>query len=323
MNENPISEKPKKSLSFSEYSTYISCPHKWYLNYYCRFPGDVSEELLFGSSLHNTIESIFTNKMILRLYRMNKERTIQDVFVDCLKKELERVEDTAFLQNFAGRKLAPIFLFQARDLILKLDFERKFKDYEIVHVEFKLDGLPIHEQDEFVLTYKGFVDLILKHKVTGKYLILDWKTSRKAWDIKKKMADNPDLFAQLCLYKHFYSHVSGVDMDKIDTKYYNFPRDEADKQSFYTGILNKTYVDTFFNQFKNVAIKIYQHSQSLKEFDKAKHTTPKNFCFRCKYNTPDLCSDDEQHQFVAKPEPKENPLQKDSEPFQKDVEIPD
>jgi hypothetical protein len=143
--------------------------------------------------------------------------------------------------------------------------------------------------------------LVLKHKTTGKILILDWKTSRKKWDIHKKMKDNPDLFAQLCLYKYFYSHVSGVDMDMIETKFYNFPRDEAQGQSFYTGLLNKEYVQDFFDHFKATSIKIYEHSKSLENFAKAKHLSPKNFCNRCKFNTPDTCDNINEFQLIMKP----------------------
>lgn len=292
-------EKDSRHISFSEYSTYLTCPHKWYLNYILKFPGEVSEELIFGSAVHNTIENLLTNEHIKRLYTINKVDTIRNIFKGFLKDELEKVKDENFLQSFANKKLASIFLFQATTVISQLDFNIKFKDYEVVDVEVQLDGEIVHETDDFKITYKGFVDLVLKHKTTGRYLILDWKSSKKAWDITKKMKDNPDFFAQLCLYKKFYSSIKNIDFDLIDTKFYNLPREEANKQSTYDGILRKEYVENFFEKFKNTAIEIYLKSKEPNNLSKAKNLRKNNFCFRCPYNKVEMCNDIDEYQIVA------------------------
>lgn len=290
-----------RTISFSEYSTFKTCPHKWHLIYNLKFPQETGEELIFGSALHATIESLFTNEHIKRLYKLSKENTIKDVFKGCLKDELEKVKDEDFLLKFKDKKLANSFFWQAYKLVSFLDFQVRFKDYEITDVEIKLDGITIYETEEIKINYKGFVDLVLKHKITGRYLILDWKTSKKAWDISKKMKDNTDFFAQLCLYKKFYSEVKSIGFDKIDTKFYNLPREEPDKQSTYDGILRKEYVDLFFDKFKETAIKIYELSKIPLNLSKAKHITKNNFCYRCSYNKPHLCNDVDEFQVVNPP----------------------
>lgn len=290
-----------RSISFSEFSTYTSCPHKWYLIYGLKYPGETSEELIFGSAIHNTIENILTNKHIQRMYKLNKDNTIRDIFKGFLKDELNKVQDEKFLAEFFNKKLANIFTWQASKIISSLDFFNRFKEYDVIHVELKLDGLTIYETDERKITFKGFVDLILKHKTTGKYLILDWKTSKKAWDISKKMNDNENFFAQLCLYKKFFSQTSTIDFDFIDTKFYNLCREEPELQSPYAGVLNREYVELFFDKFLQTAIKIFEHSESLIEFSKIKHITKKNFCYRCPFNKEETCNDIDEFQIVNPP----------------------
>lgn len=290
----------EKKISFSEYSTYINCPHKWYLLYHLKLQQEFSEELLFGSAIHSTIESILTNKHLFRLYTMNREAAARDIFKGFLKDELAKITDVNFLTMFNKRNLATSFIFQAGKLINALAIERKFLlEYEVMDVEFKLENIVLFESPELIIRYKGFIDLILRSRKTGKYLILDWKSSRKAWDINKKLKDNEDFFAQLCLYKNFYSKVKEIDMRLIETKFYNLPREEETKQSPYEGILNERYINAFIKKFTDTSIKIAEHSQSLTNFSKAKNITKKNFCFRCNFNKADTCDDTTEFQVVT------------------------
>lgn len=290
--------KKKKSISFSEYQCYLTCPHKWYLNYYLRLPSETNEELIYGSTVHSTIETLLGSKLEQKLFKVMPDVTIRDIFKRCLKRELQQVKDIHFLTKFNNKELGQIFMFQATKGIVRLDFFNRFKDYEIAEIEVKLDGMPIISTDEVDITYKGFVDLVLRHKVTGKYLILDWKTSSKAWDIHQKLKDNDNFFAQLCLYKFYYSQMKGLGFKEVETKFYNLPRNEPENQSPYEGILTQDYTDLFFHKFKQTALDIWNHSQNLGDFDKQKFMTKKNFCHRCNFNIPSLCNDTDEHQIL-------------------------
>lgn len=289
--ENEIPEKKKKSISFSEYSCYLQCPHKWYLNYHLRMPSEVNEELIFGSVLHATIETLLTSKMEQKFYHLMPDSTIRDVYKRCLKKELKRVDDVEFLTKFDSKELGRIFMFQTVKLLKRLDFFNRFKDYEIAEVEVKLNGMPIISTDEVDITYKGFIDLILRHKITGKLLILDWKSSGKAWDINQKIKDKDDFFAQLCLYKFYYAQLKGLELNQIKGKFYNLPRNDFENQAPYEGNLTDDYIELFMDKFRQTALDIWDHSKRLKDFPKQKFLTKKNFCHRCKFNVPELCDD--------------------------------
>ena len=173
MNEKEINneEKDKMKISFSEYSTYIQCPHKWYLQYYHKFPSDSSEELVFGSVVHGVIEEILNNNLFQKLYKIDPEKTVRDLYKSCLKDVLEKVEDLDFLKKFSESKSSQIFMYQTEKLIKELNYFNRFKDYEVADVEFLLDGLKIAENEKCQIIFKGFIDLVLKHKTEGTYLI--------------------------------------------------------------------------------------------------------------------------------------------------------
>ena len=284
---------PTYSISFSEYSTFQQCPHKWFLNYVLKIPSDSSEELIFGSALHDTIETMLTDKNLMRLSRdMN---VVESIFKDHLKKQISDINDINLLKKMQESWAAPTFTKQAKALLQELNIHTRFKNYEFVDTEIKLDGMPIVERDDIIITYKGYIDLVLRNKENGRYLILDWKTSRKPWDINKKEQDK-NFYTQLKLYKHFYSLKKEIQIDKIDLAFYNLPRDDARGQKQYDKIINKEEINDFIDIFKVNCQKIYDFNHFA--LDKAKFTTKDNYCGRCNYNNMVMCSDSEQFQNV-------------------------
>ncbi len=288
-----MTNKPKYSISFSEYSTFQQCPHKWFLNYVLKIPSDSSEELIFGSSLHDTIETMLTDK---NLFRMSRDMSVvESIFKGNLKKNILDITDIKLLKKMQEGWAAPTFTKQARALLQELNIHTRFKDYEFADTEIKLDGMPIVDRDDVTITYKGFIDLVLRHKNTGRYLIIDWKTSRKPWDINAKEAD-ANFYTQLKLYKHFYSMKKGIPIKEIDLAFYNLPRDDARGQKQYDKIITPDEIAEFMIVFENKCQEVYDFNHFA--LNKAKFTTKKNFCHRCPYNNLVMCSDSEPFQNV-------------------------
>jgi len=299
MSDNIITEKKIGKISFSEYSTYLQCQHKWYLNYYLKLPGDTNEELIFGSALHNTIECILTKPLFKNLFKIDKAKTIKDLFKGFLIDELKKITDENFLIKFNKQGLANIFLFQAEKLLIEWDFFNRFKDYEVADVEYHLDNMELYSDEKVKINFKGFIDLVLRNKIDDTYLIIDWKTSTVAWDIAKKIKDNPNFFAQLALYKYFYSKAKNIPLSKIETKFYNFPRNVPKEQSPFAGNLKETYITHFIEKFIDTTKEIQKHKEELGLFNKVKFVTKNNFCFRCKFNIDEYCDSITEHQFVT------------------------
>ena len=60
--------------------------------------------------------------------------------------------------------------------------------------------------------FKGLVDLVFYHPNTDRWTIMDIKTSTSGWrDAQKK---NPNLTAQVILYREFFAKQFGIDKDK-------------------------------------------------------------------------------------------------------------
>lgn len=285
--------KPKFSISFSEYSTFQECPHKWFLNYMLKIPSDSNEELIFGSSVHDTIETMLTDKNLRNLsHDMN---VVESIYKDNLKKQIVSITDINLLKKMSESWAAPTFTKQAKALIQELNIKQRFRDYTFEDVEIKLDGMPIVERKDVIITYKGFIDMVLKHKKTGRYLIVDWKTSRKPWKIADKES-SPNFYTQLKLYKHFYAMNKGIDINTIDLAFYNLPRDDARGQKQYDKEILPDEIAEFMEIFRENCLKVYDFNHFM--LNKAKFMTKKNFCGRCPYNNLAMCNDVDEHQTV-------------------------
>jgi len=254
-------------------------------------PSDVNEELIFGQIIHKSIESIVGNK------HLRKEMFIQGIVKNHLAKEIEKIKDVDFLTRLNKSGLSFLFIKQAVEVLKELKFFVRFEEYEVVAIEYKLNDLELVTIDNVTYVFKGYIDLILKHKKTGRYLLLDWKSSRKPWDIQKKLKENEDLFTQLGLYKHFYSVKENIPFDMIDVKFFNIPREIPKEMCSHSGVINETYVNYLLDKFKGVCTRIHNHS--LFALDKARFLTKKNFCNRCSYNKEELCNEYDEFQVVG------------------------
>lgn len=286
-----MNNKLKYNISFSEYSTFLQCPHKWYLSYCLRMPSDENEELIFGSCVHHTIQDILSKPYFKRI------TSWEPLFKLKLKKELSKIKNVQFLKKFSDQNLSYIFVKKGVELIKELNFFERFRDYEIVEVEYKLDDFQILSLEDINFFFKGYIDLILKNKRTGKYLLIDWKTSNKEWDIKKKMKDNEDLYAQLGLYKLFFAKKENIALSEIEVQFYNLPRKDPKKQMNYSCILDFNYLKHLFRNLQDVCEQISEINPN--ELNKIKFRTKKNYCYRCIFNTERLCNNEDEHQPVA------------------------
>ena len=91
------------------------------------------------------------------------------------------------------------------------------KGWELVGVEKPLN-LKVKEN----VSYMGFIDVLLKHKESKEYYIIDFKTSRGGWT--KDMKKDKTKINQLLLYKYFLSIQYGIDIEKIKVEYHIIKR---------------------------------------------------------------------------------------------------
>lgn len=104
-----------------------------------------------------------------------------------------------------------------------------FKDYEIIGQEEEL----ILDCGEFVL--HGTIDIILRHKVTKRILVVDYKTYSR----DPKLSDDIYTYIQVPIYGYLWSQLKGTEFDNIDLMYISVPKQQAEPKVLQSGKLSK------------------------------------------------------------------------------------
>lgn len=256
-------------ISFSEFSKYKSCGHRHLIEKYLKLVEEPpSIHLIFGNSIHKAIE------LGIKELAPVDERVL--IFREDFYKEMhDKLHDTPEMADFND------FMAQGENIIRYLSTESIIKKYEIIGVEFAL-----YEQLYGPFYFKGFIDLIVRDRKTGRYVIIDWKTSGEAWDVNKKKKDQI-FMAQMRLYKYFYARKNNIPLDQIDCKYVVLNR-----------LKNKKYPEMGLGELQSV--EIYSNQNDIKEsilnvaevirkihienkFEKAKLNDQKKNCFFCPF----------------------------------------
>ena len=203
-------------VSYSQFSQWDKCPYTWKLNYVDKaetFKGNIYT--LFGSAIHETLQAY-----LVCYY----ERTIKEADAlpldDILKYRME--------ENFKVSKkqhgdefevtLEDMKSFFQDGINIITEFKKRKSGYfpkkntELVGIEVSLNyGLPNNMQ------FKGYMDVVLHNKVTGRVKIIDIKTATMGWN--KYMKADKNKTNQLLLYKQFFSKERDIPIDKIDVEY--------------------------------------------------------------------------------------------------------
>lgn len=169
-----------RQVSHSEITTYLDCQKKWELQYLKGLRVD-NVHLQFGSMGHSVLET----------------RLIPD---ESLYPELKSAFGISSWKDY----FEPIFE----------EIDEYFKDYEILHKEYRVETENI----------KGVIDVVWKHKESGKVLITDYKFSNT-----DKGQEDILLDEQMYIYAVVYAHLNGLQLDDIEIGYVNIPKCEMDK----------------------------------------------------------------------------------------------
>ena len=210
---------------------YKQCPHKWYLQYVKKLRDDKPNmHFVFGTAMHEAIQHYLqtmydtsaskADNIDIRKYF--KER-MSDEYSKYKKKNKDRHFSTPEQMNeFFQDGVAILEWFKKHKRGRKAFFSPR--QSELVGIEIPLILQPIKERPN--IKYMGYVDLVVKDKSSGEYIIYDIKTSTKGWskwekgDITKSQ--------QLLLYKNYYSELFKVPKDKIRVEFFIVKRKVLD-----------------------------------------------------------------------------------------------
>jgi hypothetical protein len=187
----------KPHVSYSELKIWNECAFRHKLEYIDKLnPFTSSEHTAFGTAVHSVCENSLKDP------NLNK----YDHFTQEFDKEVAKLKiiDLKLVEQMR-EQAKPIL-----DLFLSALTEY-FGEFELVETEEDL-----FERFEEDVSFKGFIDLIIKDK-QGKYHIIDWKTCGWGWEPKKK--SDKIVTYQLTLYKWFWAAKHSIDLKDIETHF--------------------------------------------------------------------------------------------------------
>jgi hypothetical protein len=206
----------KKHVSFSQFSWWLRCPHKFYWDH-VRGMKEFEDSIntCFGTAMHEALQLY-----VKTLYTEGLEKADSIKLYDEFKKhfeiELKRTELKYTEDEYTE------FMFDGEDIIeafsktaVRIKHFPSDK-YEFVDVEMEIE-MPIKNNVNFV----AYIDLVLKERKTGDIKIFDFKTSSVGWRTEK---DDFSKISQLLLYKAFYSKKFNVPLNKIDIEFFILKR---------------------------------------------------------------------------------------------------
>ena len=284
----------KKITSFTQYQMFSTCPAWWEKSYIQRLiKGEPSIHTVFGLAMHDTIQQwldvVFNRSML-----MARTMDLSDILKERLFVHFKR-ETTGEGDNkvFVCDKTTLIEFYH--DGVAILNWLQKNLEKFFSTLEWTLDGteIPLTVGVKPNVSYRGYLDIVLRHKITGATKIIDLKTSTKGWSKWKK--DDSVVRDQLLLYKLFYAAKFGIPHDLISVDFYILRRklpEESDwpipRVSRFTPAAGKPSMNKTKRRFKNFLDACFdeygQHISSQTP------TPSKSACRFCPYVATEYCS---------------------------------
>jgi hypothetical protein len=206
-----------KVISYSQFSMFQGCPHKWALQYRDGHYNDSpSIHFTFGTAMHETIQewlTIMYEESAAKADSVNLEELFQSKFINLYQEEYKKNSDTHYsspteLREFFEDGVAILdFLKKKRSLYFKK------KEWHLVGVE-----IPILLSLGNNIMYKGYIDLVLYDEKNDKFHVYDIKTSTKGWGDKDKKDETKQM--QLVFYKKFFNELYGVPLENIEVEFF-------------------------------------------------------------------------------------------------------
>ena len=217
--ESKIKQRPSKytHVSYSSLSTYNKCPKLWEMQYLRKeVPFTQNIYTCFGTAVHETIQTW------LEVLFHDKVKTANEMDLDkLLYNNMIKAYKSGKAQNghkhFSSTDELTQFWIDGKHI---LNYIKKKRNAYFTTKTMMLAGVEtlLYQEIKPGVAFKGLIDLVFYHPTVDRWTIVDIKTSTSGWrDNQKK---NPNLTAQVVLYKEFFSKQFGIDKDKIDVEYF-------------------------------------------------------------------------------------------------------
>lgn len=217
--ESKIKQSPSKNkhISYSSLSTYNKCPKKWELMYLRNeIPFTQNIYTCFGTAMHETLQTYLETLYHDKVKTAN-DLNVNQLLYDNMIKSYKSGKAINGHTHFSSVEQLQEFWLDGKHI---LEFIKKKRAAYFSTKTAKLAGIEtlLYQEIRPGVMFKGLVDLIFYHPNTDRWTVMDIKTSTRGWnDTYKK---NPNLTAQVILYREFFAKQFGIDKDKIDVEFF-------------------------------------------------------------------------------------------------------
>jgi hypothetical protein len=217
--ETEIDWSKEKIVSYSQYSTWKQCPHKWKLQSVDKHKNPPSIELTFGKAMHTALQHY-----LKVMYEQSGAAADREDIIGLFENTFREEYKTGFEQNnkthFSSAAEMAEYFEDGREI---LEFFTKHRSkyfssrkYNLIGIEFPLAYTP-HENYPNV-KFRGFIDFILYNENTDTICIYDIKTSKRGWRDEDKQ--NETKTSQILLYKEYFSRLFNWDINKVEVEFF-------------------------------------------------------------------------------------------------------
>lgn len=212
----PVDYNKFKIVSYTQYSNWKQCPHKWKLQWIDGHKAEQNIHFTFGTALHETIQEYLTimyEKSVNEADAWDSHsfflHTFTELYKEKLKKEEKHHSTAKELKEFANDGLHIIDFFK--------DYKEKYykSHYRLLGIEMPLLHSP--HPDYPTVNFFGKLDVVLYDTVEEVVIIEDIKTSTAGWN--KYQKKDPIKTSQLPLYKRYFQDVYGIPVKNIEVRY--------------------------------------------------------------------------------------------------------
>ena len=281
-----------KRISYSQYNQWVTCPHKWKLNYIDKL-GELTDSIhtMFGTSMHEVLQTYLT-VMYNDTIKMADALPLEKMLLHRMKYNYTTIMEKNGGVEFCTQ--ADMEEFYQHGLLILEWFKKKRanyfskKNYELVGIE-----VPINYDLPNDIKFIGYMDVVIYDNFRDRYKIIDIKTSTMGWN--KYMKGDKNKTDQLLLYKQFYGAQHDIPLDKIDVEYFivkrklytkvDFPQRRVQTFSPANGKPSINKVMNNLNQFINESFIDGEYNM---EHTYIKQPSKKN-CRFCEFNQTKYC----------------------------------
>lgn len=285
-----------KTISYSQFSIYHECPHKWELQYVSGLQKYQSTiHTVFGTAMHSAIQHYLTlayNESAAAADRFDLETFFEDEFRKTYLEEYKANKDTHFtnaveMREFFDDGIAIINYFKKK----RGNYFSK-QGWYLVACELPLVITPNNAFKNVL--YKGYIDLIMYHEPTNTFKVYDFKTSTRGWNEDTKKDERKQF--QVLFYKRYFSEQYNIPEDNIEVEFMilkrkiweksDYPQSRIQEFSPPSGKIKMKKALTAINNFINECFNIDGTYKDITH-----PITPSKNCKWCPFNeNKELCN---------------------------------